>query len=60
MRVKEHFPQSAWLNPTHRNYWGHYTVDAIGKIFPMFELTIDGLKDAIKALKSRTRKPIQN
>jgi uncharacterized protein len=59
LRVKEHFPHSVWLNPTHRNYWGHYTVDTIGKVFPMFELTIDGLKDAIKALKSRTKKPIQ-
>ena len=60
LRVKEHFPHSVWLNPTHKNYWGHYTVDTIGKVFPMFELTIDGLKDAIKALKSRTKKPIQN
>jgi hypothetical protein len=25
-------------------------VDAIGRVFPMFELTLDGLKDAIKAL----------
>jgi hypothetical protein len=54
-RIRDHFPHSVWLNPTHRNFWGHYTVDTIGKIFPMFELTIDGLKDAIKALTSRTK-----
>ena len=54
-RIRDHFPHSIWLNPTHRNFWGHYTVDTIGKIFPMFELTIDGLKDAIKALTSRTK-----
>ena len=53
-RIRDHFPHSVWLNPTHKNYWGHYTVDTIGKVFPMFELTIDGLKDAIKALTSRT------
>lgn len=53
-RIRDHFPHSVWLNPTHRNFWGHYTVDTIGKLFPMFELTIDGLKDAIKALTSRT------
>ncbi|MBP1747740.1 MAG: hypothetical protein H6Q52_279 [Deltaproteobacteria bacterium] len=53
-KIRDHFPHSVWLNPTHKNFWGHYTVDTIGKIFPMFELTIDGLKDAIKALTSRT------
>ncbi|MCK9226665.1 MAG: VWA domain-containing protein [Syntrophorhabdaceae bacterium] len=54
-RIRGHFPHSVWLNPTHKNFWGHYTVDTIGKIFPMYELTIDGLKDAIKALTSRTK-----
>ena len=58
LKLKEHFPHSVWLNPTHRNYWGHYTVDTIAKIFPMFELSIDGLKDAIKALKSRPKRPM--
>jgi uncharacterized protein len=55
IRLKEHFPHSIWLNPTHRNYWGHYTVDTVSKIFPMFELTLDGLKDGIKTLKSRPK-----
>jgi uncharacterized protein with von Willebrand factor type A (vWA) domain len=54
-RIRDHFPHSVWLNPTHKNFWGHYTVDTIGKVFPMYELTIDGLKDAIKALTSKTR-----
>lgn len=54
-RLRDHFPHSVWLNPTHRNFWGHYTVDTIGKVFPMYELTIDGLKDAIRALTSKTR-----
>ncbi|HOE16727.1 MAG TPA: VWA domain-containing protein [Syntrophorhabdaceae bacterium] len=55
LRIKEHFPHSVWLNPTHMNFWGHYTVDTIGKIFPMYELTVDGLKDAVKTLSSRTK-----
>jgi len=55
LRIKEHFPHSVWLNPTHRNFWGHYTVDAIGKVFPMYELTLDGLKDAIKSLTGRPK-----
>jgi hypothetical protein len=58
LRIKNHFPHSVWLNPTHKNFWGHYTVDTIGKVFPMFELTVDGLKDAIKSLTGRAR-PVQ-
>jgi uncharacterized protein with von Willebrand factor type A (vWA) domain len=57
VKIKEHFPHSIWFNPTHKNFWGHYTVDTISKIFPMFELTLDGLKDAIKTLTGRA-KPI--
>jgi uncharacterized protein with von Willebrand factor type A (vWA) domain len=60
LKIKEHFPHSVWLNPTHKNFWGHYTVDTVAKIFPMFELTIDGLKDAIKSLTSRAKGPIQH
>ena len=58
LKIKERFPHSVWLNPTHRNYWGHYTVDSISKVFPMFELTIDGLKDAIKSLKATPKRPV--
>lgn len=59
-KIRDHFPSSVWLNPTHKNFWGHYTVDTISKVFPMFELTIDGLKDAVKSLTSRSRRPVQN
>lgn len=55
VKIKDHFPHSVWLNPTHRSYWGHYTVDTVSKVFPMFELTLDGLKDGIKALTSRVK-----
>jgi uncharacterized protein with von Willebrand factor type A (vWA) domain len=58
LKIKNHFSHSVWLNPTHRNFWGHYTVDTISKVFPMFELTVDGLKDAIKSLTGRAR-PVQ-
>jgi len=60
LRIREHFPHSIWLNPTHKNFWGHYTVDTISKIFPMFELTLDGLKDGIKALTSKAKQPVLN
>ena len=56
-RLREHFPYSVWLNPTPKQYWRHPTVEAIGKLFPMYELTLDGLKDAIKALATKVRRP---
>ncbi len=59
-KLRDHFPHSVWLNPTHKNFWGHYTVDTIGKVFPMYELTIDGLKDAIRALTSKTKNLLHN
>ncbi len=55
-RIKDNYPYSVWLNPTPKQYWRHATVDAIAHLFPMYELTLDGLKDAIKGL-SRKVKP---
>jgi uncharacterized protein with von Willebrand factor type A (vWA) domain len=60
LKVKQHFPHAVWLNPTHKSYWQHYTVETIGKVFPMFELTLDGLKDAIKSLTGRAKQPVLN
>lgn len=54
-RIREHFPYSVWLNPTPKSMWRHVTVEAIRKIFPMFELTLDGLKEAVLALISRSK-----
>ncbi len=54
-RLREHFPYSVWLNPTPKALWNHPTVNAIRKIFPMFELTLDGLKEAVLALTSKSR-----
>jgi len=46
-----HFRKTAWLNPMPDEYWHHATIQAIGQIFPMFELTLDGLDEAIEALQ---------
>jgi uncharacterized protein with von Willebrand factor type A (vWA) domain len=45
------FPHSVWLNPVPAGMW-HYTrtISAIREIFPMFELTIDGLEQAVAHL----------
>jgi len=49
-QVAEHFTHCVWLNPESLHYWNQPTIQMIGKIFPMFELTIDGLERAVKKL----------
>ncbi len=47
MRLQEHFRRAVWLNPEPPSYWRGGTAEAIGGVFPMFQLTLDGLGDAI-------------
>ncbi len=48
------FRHSVWLNPTPRDWWSYTrTIGVIGNIFPMFELSIDGLEKAVTHLVSR-------
>lgn len=48
------FRHSVWLNPMPSNEWYYSrTVQAIGQVFPMFELTLDGLEKAVKYLGSK-------
>ncbi|MDZ4247161.1 MAG: VWA domain-containing protein [Dehalococcoidia bacterium] len=49
-RFYDHFSHSVWLNPEGQNYWNHPTVAMIRKYFPMYELTVDGLNEAVKKL----------
>jgi uncharacterized protein with von Willebrand factor type A (vWA) domain len=50
MLLREHFERSVWINPDPPNAWSHPTVEAIGSVFPMFALSLDGLDDAVKEL----------
>ena len=51
--IADTFPHSVWLNPRPRPYWPHVaTVAMIAAIFPMFELTLDGLEQAVTHLMS--------
>ena len=49
-RIAEHFTHVVWLNPEERHFWIHPTVRTIGKLFPMFPLTLEGLGAATKKL----------
>ncbi len=50
-RVRAHFTHQAWLNPIQRRFWGHPTISMVSDVFPMHELTLAGLGDAIDALR---------
>ena len=49
-RIAEHFTHIIWLNLDSPRFWIHPTVQMIGKVFPMFPLTVDGLEQAVKRL----------
>jgi hypothetical protein len=55
-RFRGRYPNAVWLNPSPRPNWGQYwsqTYDAIGQVFPMFPLTVEGLEEGMKKLLSR-------
>ena len=48
------FRRSVWLNPVPERMWGYTrTITMIGQIFPMFELSIDGLEKAVAHLSAK-------
>jgi len=56
-RISKKFPYNVWLNPIAEKYWenayGSYTIGIVRDVFPMYELTLDGLDSAIKKLMVR-------
>ena len=48
------FPHAVWLNPKTRDYWdmtsGAFTIRKIAELFPMYDLTLEGLEAAVKKL----------
>ena len=45
-------PHTVWLNPDPLRYWETtFTVGKIRELFPMYPLTLDGLDEAVKALR---------
>lgn len=53
-RLRERFCHSVWLNPVAKEEWpetyGYPTIEAIGRIFPMEDLTLGGIKRAVDLL----------
>ncbi|MCQ4635208.1 VWA domain-containing protein [Anaerovorax odorimutans] len=48
------YKKKIWLNPIKESEWewtyGAQTIQAVGEVFPMFELSLDGLEKGIKKL----------
>jgi uncharacterized protein with von Willebrand factor type A (vWA) domain len=49
-RITDHFTHSAWLNPDQPSTGRHPTVSAVGNIFSMYPLTLDGIERAVQKL----------
>jgi hypothetical protein len=48
------FRHAAWLNPQPEEEWRHtWTIGMIRQVFPMFELTLDGLEKAVQHLMAK-------
>lgn len=56
-RLRRHFDHSVWLNTIPADQWtrayGSTTIREVGNVLPMFELTVDGLTEAVKRLMVR-------
>ncbi len=52
--LAETFPHNAWLNPIPAHTWDYTrSIAAIRQIFPMFELSLDGLEKAVMHLMAK-------
>lgn len=56
-RLEDYFRRAVWLNPEPRRYWPRTTIEVIASIFPMFELTLDGLSEAVRYLVRGGERP---
>ncbi len=50
-KFRDRCPNSIWLNPEPLRIWNAPTIHLIRQVFPMFELTIDGLTEGIDVLR---------
>lgn len=52
--IADTFPHSIWLNPKLEGEWPYTrTISMIREIFPMFELTLDGLEKAVSQMMKK-------
>jgi len=49
-RIQAHFHACIWFNPMPERHWSRPSISLIRQVFPMFELTLEGLDQGIKHL----------
>lgn len=56
--LHSHYPRAVWLNPIPQRSWektyGSATISMVRKEFPMFELSLEGLQQALRRLLTQT------
>lgn len=50
-RIRKRVPNSVWLNPERQGVWAAPSISMVRHVFPMFELTLDGLIQAVDVLR---------
>jgi uncharacterized protein with von Willebrand factor type A (vWA) domain len=58
-RLRSHFTRAVWLNVMPPEHWNGYTCEVIGKLFPMYPLSVSGLGDAMGDLMRHNRPPVE-
>jgi uncharacterized protein with von Willebrand factor type A (vWA) domain len=48
--IKKMYEKTVWLNPEPKRLWQAPTISAVKNVIPMFELSVDGITQAIKKL----------
>jgi len=56
-RLAGHFRRAAWLNPEPDRFWQGTTIELIASVFPMWQLTLDGLAGAVRYLVRGGERP---
>lgn len=52
--LAETFPRAIWLNPIAENHWQYtHSLQVIRSVFPMYELSLDGLEKGVRFLMGR-------
>jgi uncharacterized protein with von Willebrand factor type A (vWA) domain len=49
-RIEAHFKSCIWLNPIPARNWNRPSIELVRNVFPMYELTLDGLDQGTKHL----------
>ncbi len=56
-RLAAHFRSAAWLNPEPDRFWANSTIEVIASVFPMWQLTLDGLSASVRYLVRGGQRP---